>query len=71
MKAKLHFEKTYYFHLQGQIVSRVRNQHESRYSAYSSTLKMESICSSEVPVEFQQTKCLYIKEDYTLHNPLL
>jgi hypothetical protein len=37
-------------------------------SAYSSTLKMEAICSSETSVDFQRTTQRYIPEDGTLHN---
>jgi hypothetical protein len=33
----------------------------------SSTLKMETICSSETSVDFQQTTWRYIPEDSTLH----
>jgi hypothetical protein len=36
-------------------------------SAYSSTLKMETICSSETPVDFQRTTRRYIPEDGTQH----
>jgi hypothetical protein len=35
-----------------------------------STLKMESICSSETSVDFQRTTRSYIPEDTTLHNRL-
>jgi hypothetical protein len=38
------------------------------YSAYSSTLKMEAICSSEISVDFQRTARRYTPEDITLHN---
>jgi hypothetical protein len=37
-------------------------------SAYSSTLKKETICSSETSVDFQRTTRRYIPEDSTLHN---
>jgi hypothetical protein len=39
-------------------------------SAYSSTLKMEAIWSSETTVDFQRTTRRYISEDITLHNPM-
>jgi hypothetical protein len=39
-------------------------------SAYSSTLKMEAICSSETSVEFQRITQRYIPEDSTLHHIL-
>jgi hypothetical protein len=35
---------------------------------YSSTLKIEVICSSETSVDFQRTTWRYIPEDRTLHN---
>jgi hypothetical protein len=35
---------------------------------FSSTLKMEAICSSETSVASQQTTRRHIPEDYTLHN---
>jgi hypothetical protein len=37
-------------------------------SAYSSTLKLEAICSSETSVDFQRTTRRYIPKDRTLHN---
>jgi hypothetical protein len=39
-------------------------------SAYSSTLKMEAICSSETLVDFQRTTWRYIPEDSTLQLEL-
>jgi hypothetical protein len=35
---------------------------------YSSTLKMEAICSSEMSVDFQRATRRYIPEDRNLHN---
>jgi hypothetical protein len=35
---------------------------------FSSTLKMEALCSSETSVATQQTTRRHIPEDYTLHN---
>jgi hypothetical protein len=35
--------------------------------AYSSTLQMEAVCSSETSVDFQRTTRRYIPEDRTLH----
>jgi hypothetical protein len=37
-------------------------------SAYSWTLKMEAICSSEISVGFQRTTRRYIPEDNTLQK---
>jgi hypothetical protein len=37
-------------------------------SAYSSTLKMEAMCSSETSADFQRTTRRYIPEDSTLYN---
>jgi hypothetical protein len=39
-------------------------------SAYSSTLKMEAICSSETSVVFQRSTRLYIPEDSTLQTKI-
>jgi hypothetical protein len=39
-------------------------------SAHSSTLKMETICSSETSVDFQQNTRRYIPEDRTLYEKL-
>jgi hypothetical protein len=36
--------------------------------SYSSTLKMEMTCSSEMLIDFQQTTWLFIPEDTGLHN---
>jgi hypothetical protein len=36
--------------------------------AYSSTLKMEAICSSETPVDFQRTYTALYPRRWTLHN---
>jgi hypothetical protein len=41
------------------------------YSAYSSTLKIEAICSSETPVDFERTTQRCIPEDRTLHKLFL
>jgi hypothetical protein len=38
-------------------------------SAYSSTLKMEVICSSETSVDCKQATWRYVPEDSTLHSP--
>jgi hypothetical protein len=80
LKVNRRFAGTYRLHLQGRGISRERNQHERRWqaepastliscSAYSSTLKMEAICSSETSVDFQQTTRRYFPKDSTLHLP--
>jgi hypothetical protein len=38
------------------------------YLAYSSTLKVEAICSPETSVEFQRTTRRYIPEERTINN---
>jgi hypothetical protein len=82
-KVNRRFGGPYRLHLQGRRISRARYQSESRWqaslclppaftlvscSAYSPTLKMEAICSSEMSVNFQRTTRRYIPEDSTLHN---
>jgi hypothetical protein len=85
LKVIRRFGGTYRLYLQGRTISRARNQRESRWqaerasrlrcSAYSSTLKMEAICSSETSIDFQRTARRYIPEDSTLRvrtsNPTL
>jgi hypothetical protein len=58
-------------HLQDRRINRARNRHEAGskfFLAYSSTFKMDAICSSETSVDFQRTTRRYIPEDGTLHN---
>jgi hypothetical protein len=55
---------TYYLQLQGPGIRQARYQCESW--AYSSTLKMEVICSSERSADFQQTAQHYVPEDNSL-----
>jgi hypothetical protein len=76
------FGGIYRLHLQGRRISRARNQSQSMIwelclppafrlvscSTYSSTLKMEAICSSETSVETRRTTRRHIPEDDTLHN---
>jgi hypothetical protein len=57
------FGGKYRLHIQGRRISRARNQRESRWQAYSCTLKMEAICSSETLVDIQRTTRRYISED--------
>jgi hypothetical protein len=38
------------------------------YAAYSSTLKIEAICSPETSIDFQRITQRYLPEDITLHN---
>jgi hypothetical protein len=52
------FGGTYRLHLQGK-----------KPAAYSSTLKMEAICSSETSADFKRTTRRYIAEDTTLQTP--
>jgi hypothetical protein len=72
---------TYLLHLQGQGISRARNQREASRaclppastliscSAYSLTQKMEAICSTETSVDFHRTTRRFIPEDsITLYN---
>jgi hypothetical protein len=73
LKVSRHFGGTYRLHLQSRRISRGRNQHQVAptftlvsCSAYSSTLKMEAICSSETSVYFQRTTRRYIPDDSTL-----
>jgi hypothetical protein len=69
LKVNRRFRGMYRLHLQGQGISQARNQHKSRWqAAYSSTLKMEAIYSSEMSVDFQQNTRRYIPEHNTLHN---
>jgi hypothetical protein len=67
------FGGTYCLHLQGQRISWARSQHESRWQAeallvsclaYSSTLKMEPICSFRTLVDIHQTTWDYIPRRY-------
>jgi hypothetical protein len=83
LKANRHFGRTYRVFLQGRRIYRTRYQRESRWqeiwiclasvftlvscSAYSSTFKMEAVCSPETSIDFQRTTRLYIPEDSTLH----
>jgi hypothetical protein len=55
--------------------NKARNQHETDTKqslisclAYSSNLKIETTCSSEMSVDFQRTKRRYFPEDRTLYN---
>jgi hypothetical protein len=76
LKVNRSFGGTYRLHLHGR---RIRYQNGSRWqaepaftlascSAYSSTLKMGAICSSELLVDFQWATRHYIPEDNTLHD---
>jgi hypothetical protein len=59
------FGETYRLHFQGRRISWARNQRESPllWSTYSSTLKMEAICSSETSADIQRTTRRYIPQD--------
>jgi hypothetical protein len=69
------FRGIYHLHFQGRRISQTRNQHEALLAtcftlvsclAYSWTLKMEVICSSETSVDIQWTTWRYIPEGSTL-----
>jgi hypothetical protein len=64
LKANRRFGGTYRLRLQDRRINK-------QDSAYSSTLKMEAICSSETSVGFQRTTQRYIPEDSTLEEVLL
>jgi hypothetical protein len=75
LKVNRRFGGTYRLHLQSRRISRAKNQREIRCqaelascSAYSSTMKMEAIFSSETSGDFQRTTRRYIPEDRALHN---
>jgi hypothetical protein len=68
LKVNRRFGETYSLHLQVRRISRARNQRDIRWQAYSSTLKMEAICYSEMSVDFQRTTRRYIPEDRTIYN---
>jgi hypothetical protein len=75
LKVNRRFWRTYRLHFQGQRIGLARNQLYFppdftlvSCSAYSSTLKMEAICSSEATVDFQRR---YIPEDSTLHGNIV
>jgi hypothetical protein len=81
LKVNWHFTGPCGLHLHGRRISQARNQHEagSKQSscyllvsclAYSSTLKMEATCPSEMLVEFQQTTW-HIAECKTLNYIML
>jgi hypothetical protein len=68
-------QPTYRFHLPGLRISRARSKHKNTRllsaftliycSAYSSTLKMEAVCSSETSIDFQRTTRRYIPDNST------
>jgi hypothetical protein len=72
LKVNRRFGGTYCLHLQGRRISRARRLCLSpaytlvSCAAYSTTLKMDAICSSETSVDFQRTTRCYIPEDSTL-----
>jgi hypothetical protein len=77
VKANLHFGETHGLHIQGPRVSQT-NQHDADRAlfsvsfmlvscfTYTSTMKMEAICSSKTYVDFHWTIQPYILEDRTL-----
>jgi hypothetical protein len=67
LKVNRRFGGTCRLHLQGPRINHARNQHEAGSKqvsclTYSSTLKMEAICSSETLVDFQRTTWRYIPD---------
>jgi hypothetical protein len=75
LKVNRCFGGTFRPHHQVRNINQTRTQRESRwqaelvsYLAYSSILKMEAICTSEMPVDFQHTTRRYIPENRTLPN---
>jgi hypothetical protein len=77
LKVNRRFGGKYLLHLQGRRISRARTSVKAVIAtcfyagsclAYSSTLKMVAICSSETSVDFQRSTRRYIPEDSTLHN---
>jgi hypothetical protein len=77
LKVGPRFVGTYSLYLQGGRIRQARDQPESELCtlsaftmvyclAYSWTLKMEAICSSETSVGFQRTTQLYVPEDSAL-----
>jgi hypothetical protein len=76
LKISLCFGGTYCLHLQGGRISQARNQHEAGSKEifmavscldYSSTLKLETTCSSKTLVDFQESTHHYIAENKTVH----
>jgi hypothetical protein len=74
LKVNWNFGGIFRLNFQGREISLARNQRESRpclpptltlvcCSAYSSTLKIEAKCSSELSIDFQRTTRRYIQED--------
>jgi hypothetical protein len=80
MKVNRHFRGTCCRHLQGQIISPTRNQHESKVSLLAAHFHAGFLLglsfdhdnggdsSPEMSVDFQWTTCCYIPQDRTLHN---
>jgi hypothetical protein len=78
LKVNRRFEGTCRLHLEGQRINQARKHSEEGtkqsftvlyFLAYSSTLKMESIRSSETLVDFQRNTRSYIPEGRNLHSP--
>jgi hypothetical protein len=68
LKVNRRFGQTYRLHFQGQGLCLPPAFTLVSCSAYSSTLKMEAICSCETSVDFQRNTRRYIPKDSTLHN---
>lgn len=67
VKVIWNFRETNHFHVHVKRVSQVRNHHAACFSclAFSSVLKVEAVCFSEMSVGFHQTTQCYISEDRT------
>jgi hypothetical protein len=82
LKVNQHLWGTCHLHLQCGKISQGRNQHEQVASrpflatcfmlfsclSYSSTMKEEEICFSQMLADFQRSTQCYVLEDRTLHN---
>jgi hypothetical protein len=76
LKVNRRFGATYRLHLQGRRISRAELCLPAAFllvscSSYSSTLKMEAICSSVTSVDFQRITRRYISEDSDLQDQCL
>jgi hypothetical protein len=72
LKVSGRFGRTYHLHLYGGRITKKAENAASvvlvSFLGYSSTLKMEALCSSEMLVEFHRTAWRYIPEDRIVRN---